>query len=249
MGSWSRGFQAAQKSFGLVRKNKAALWYVIIACVCFAALVFGFLSLQFSQTATLNLLLESYGNKFITIAGILLAIPLIYISLHHLNIKHPRFTLTTFVWLILWIAIEAVALYIITVYFPANKETWDFTTLVSFIYSVSRFLTYYVLSAIIVDEVDPLSAIVRSIKGLQQTYIEVIGFIIYFGIVAFFFIPLFLGLLSLIQLSIKWQPTTDLIAIMLGNAFGLFLLLIQYVGRTLLYLYSKKELPASYFEK
>lgn len=247
MGRWALGFEVPEKSFELVRKNKSALLYLIVSALGLAGSIFFFL--YFKCAERLILPFSDDTNKPVLFLAIVFAVPLIYMILRSLHIK-LHVTVITFLSLIAWVLLAAAYYYyMVDIYFLSKEhEMWQLQVLKLAIDVIWSIITYYVLSIIVVDGVDPVRAIIKSIQAIKHTYIEAFGFEVWFAILGVFVVLPFM-ILGLILSYYTSEKILDLILPTITIPLGWMLFLIKMVGRTLLYLYYKKELPASYFGK
>lgn len=186
MGRWALGFEVPEKSFELIRKNKSALVYVIVSALCLAVSIFFFLYFKCAQRLVLPFSDDS--NKPVLFLAILLAVPLIFMVLRSLHTK-LHFTIITFFSIIAWVLIAAGFYYLVDIYYLRNEhEVWlPVTNLplqllkfaINFTWGV---ITYYVLSIIVVDGIDPLRAIIKSVKAIKHTWVEAFGFGLQFSV-------------------------------------------------------------------
>lgn len=246
MGRWALGFEVPEKSFELVRKNKSALWYLIVSALSLAVSIFLFL--YFKCAERLVLPFSDDSNKPVLFLAIVFAVPLIYMVLRSMDIK-LHFTIITFFSIVAWVLIAAGFYYMVDIYYLRNAhEVWLLNVLKVLINFIWGTITYYILSIIVLEGIDPLRAIIKSIKAIKHTWVEALAFEIWFAILAFFImLPFIIGGVALYYL--KSEAISNLLLPTLTIPLGCVLFFIKMVGRTLLYLYYKKELPASYFAK
>lgn len=246
MGRWALGFEIPEKSFELVRKNTAALLYVIVSALCLAVSIFFFLYFKCAQRLVLPFSDDS--NEPVFFLALLLAVPLIFMILRSLHAK-LHFTVITFFSIIAWVLIAAGFYYLVDLYYLRNEHEVRLLQLlkltINFIWGV---ITYYVLSIIVLDGIDPVRAIIKSAKAIKHTWVEALAFEIWFAILGFFImLPFVIG--GVVLYYLKSEAISNLVLPTITIPLGCVLFLIKMVGRTLLYLYYKKELPASYFGK
>lgn len=165
-----------------------------------------------------------------------------YLTGKRLAKKKPELNAVVVFWWIVWFIISVTILAFLTVFFDRYFSMKYISVVLGFAWAV---LTYYVKEAIVIDSINPLAALRNSTKAFRQTFLEIVGA----GILLFLIgLPVEGLTISLRQYAFELSRL-QISYLMAGLAmYIVFRSILGSVSKTILYLLSKKELPASFLE-
>lgn len=223
-----RGFDALEKGLLLLYKDKFLLIYTLVVTS---------LTLGISYFLVESLTNELLEKLILNIINTLLVLPVIYrvaFIMHGITSRKTHEIITIAVSVLLWILLQSVHIFTDSFMSDYIVFIWDLGW---------SFVSFYLLTAIIVDAQNFFISLKHSIKAICETFAQTITLMLSSGILTLMVVAP-IGLFF----YISGKGSTHIYSVLTVGASSFFACVIS-ISITLIYLYYKKVLPASYFAK